>query len=95
MKEKNVKWNPLTEKHEPYEVPEGSVLMEPYHSPFDRTLIECASCGKEIEYGKTVSSREIFDAEHEPFAVCKQCEIQEIRRITAANRARREKQHGR
>lgn len=95
MKEKNVKWNPFAEEYEPYEVPDGSVLRNPYCSPFDRRLVECASCGKEIELGKTVMSREIFDAEHEAFAVCKRCEKEEIKRRVAANRARREKQNGR
>lgn len=72
------RWNCETHKYDPYELPEGSSLLESQN-----TLVYCASCGKKLEYGKTYTSLEIHTELGIGYAVCFQCHIGEVERRLA------------
>lgn len=69
------KWNCTTHEYEPYELPEGSSLLEPQNA-----VIVCAHCGKELEFQNTYSSLEIHNELGLGYAVCFDCHFGEVER---------------
>ena len=72
------RWNYAKHDYEPYEVPTD------WHCPLVsmdmNLLINCASCGKQLTYGKAYCSHEIHTEHGMGYSVCDECEAAEIRR---------------
>lgn len=70
------KWNFKKKKYEPYEIPED------WYTPlvmFDmKRQVNCASCGKLIEFGDCYTSRQIHSDWGMGYHVCPECHEREI-----------------
>lgn len=63
------KWNTRTHKYEPYELPDGAVMLA-----LDMDMVvRCASCGIAIRFGETYTSRLIHNEHGIGYAVCPSC----------------------
>lgn len=73
------KWNYNKSKYEPRKIPD-----EWYCSTYEadmKTIVNCPSCGKELEFGDTYTSREWHTAIGFGYGVCEDCYKLEIERM--------------
>ena len=71
------KWNYVNGEYVPHFVPdEWKVSI--YEDDMD-TIVNCASCGKELPFGEAYTSMEIHTAGGFGYAVCEECYVTEIR----------------
>ena len=69
------RWLPKKNKYKKYRLPVGSCL---YSNDMDK-VVSCASCGKEIKYGDSYTSRQIHTEIGIGFAVCSECYEKELK----------------
>lgn len=80
------KWNYEAENYEPYEIPEKwfcPILL--YNM---KNIVNCASCGKKIEFGDTYTSRIIHNDYGMGYNVCPKCHEEELRNERKYNEGR-------
>ena len=70
-----LRWLPKKRKYKKYRLPVGSCL---YSDDMDK-VVSCASCGKEIKYGDSYTSRQIHTEIGVGFAVCSECYEKELK----------------
>lgn len=70
-----LRWIPKKHKYKKYRLPFGACL---YSGDMDK-VVSCASCGKEIKYGDSYTSRQIHTGFGIGFAVCSECYEKELK----------------
>lgn len=65
------KWNFKTQRYDPYQVPDGTVLAL-YLEDMD-TIIHCAGCFQPLQYGKSLTSRTLHNQMGFGWPVCADC----------------------
>lgn len=70
------KWNYEKDDYEPYTVPDDWKVMTIAEADSDKC--NCASCGKELPFGKTFTSRVIHTRYGMGYGVCKKCYDKEL-----------------
>jgi hypothetical protein len=76
------KWNTLFCKYEPYKLPAGAVVLTKWMD----TVVSCAQCGKQIEFGRSYTSLEVHNSLGFGYAVCEECYDAESERKKRDNR---------
>jgi hypothetical protein len=71
------KWNPKNHVYESCKVPD-SWNVSCYEADMT-TIVNCAQCGDELEFGETYTSRQIHTEIGIGFGVCKACYEKEVR----------------
>ncbi len=69
-----LKWNPVKNDYEPYTLPP---LASAFENKMD-TYIQCAACGKMIQFGECITSRFIHTAMGIGYGVCTACYMDEL-----------------
>lgn len=64
-------WNFEKQDYEPYTVPKAWIVKT-FSIDMD-AVINCASCGRELKYGRSYTSRKIHTKGGFGFMVCKDC----------------------
>lgn len=77
------RWNYKTREYEPYEVPDGRRVRGLCWNLTE--LIDCAACGREIEFGSAFTSHEIQSKSGLGYGVCPECYEEERRRYLNGN----------
>lgn len=73
------KWNPDRRRYEPYECPDDWKVCALAWSRDD--LVNCACCGKELSFGDTYNSHELYDVSGMfGMVVCETCYEEERQR---------------
>ena len=72
------KWNHKSKEYEPYTL--NDEWYTPLYCEDMEIIVNCAHCGKEIEFGKCFTSREIHNAFGLGYPVCSDCYEEEWRR---------------
>ena len=79
------RWNEETREYEPYEVPSW------WHvSKFETDMeapINCAQCGRMLNYGESYTSQQVHDEAGFGYAVCGRCHDREMEQRKAARAA--------
>lgn len=70
------KWNPATQKYDPYQPPKGYISM--FETDMDK-LINCAGCGSEITFGECYTSMQIHNSMGMGYSVCESCHEAELK----------------
>jgi len=70
------KWSFAKRKYEPYKVP-ADWKVKTYSDNMDE-IVNCAECGKEIDFGSCCTSRKIHTGGGFGFAVCPMCFEKEV-----------------
>lgn len=69
-----LKWDPVKQDYKPYKLPQ---LASSFENHLD-TYVQCAECGKLIQYGEGYTSRLVHTAMGMGYAVCEKCYVDEL-----------------